>query len=571
MNSNVNTIDTIAGLIERMESETGTVALKINHGTWERLAQAKFEMPFPARDDFESRKQLEALYAGSVDRADQVSGFFTTGFMDDFLIGLKNIDADDHAFHCGVSTDAFEDDNRFFPTQRASGADQAMRMWAPPECRQDMDPLLFKTMAEDGTYPELFEYLKDDWVVCVGPSFCAGFMDFARLPHGRFVEIDRDSIPIREQYEPMLIDAIKAGLGTGRKITVIHQASILGNLWTFRLRPTFPEVRWLDFGLAMSLCNPDEDIFKRPWGVLAGDRIAEHLNHWLGRQAYRPLPSNPDIDKFFSGERFDVAKPHQARPEHWRPNRERYADVLASPDCHEHATSLLIETLRTIFEIPQSAAILPLGDTETARSVASNNNPQGNPLQIEPVDSISLKIDKHIDQFTKSGRSLIIEGPARRGAPWSKATWVISFGPVLENETQLTVVVIDKTKLSNQVDTYGDAGTEDILLALDWLGEWEFRSARLDRQRRRLVALSRKAGLSPTPPKLLIDSLAHGVAVSLSHAPGVWPDGKVAELFTLMKTQDGKHILWIDARPRAANYTADDIFSALVGIAAKAV
>jgi len=242
---------------------------KINHGFWEALG--KVESRYGSKLRFEDYPEADKL----VRRKD----FHVGGFVGEFLELLhERFDQPDDALHLCFSLSAWPGDNEIIGTP-----------WEPEESQRALSRYqhlqspcfggtLLKVAIHSGEMSLLFEELRKHQVVLVGPEILSGLLEFMDIPDGLHIPIHpKEARTYRDETEAALVKALEE---RGNRATVLLQAGTLAPYWILRLRNRFPEVRWLDGGLAFSIAHP-EDLLKRPWGKIYRKEIAGFYNRNL--------------------------------------------------------------------------------------------------------------------------------------------------------------------------------------------------------------------------------------------------------------------------------------------------
>jgi dTDP-4-amino-4,6-dideoxygalactose transaminase len=247
-------------------------SIKITHGFWERLVRIERAVGWPV--DEASRRLADRVGGRSGE------GFFTGGFVDELVALLGGL-PDDPALRVGVALSAWRGDDRIVGTPRYPAACLAMVDRLLPAHARRCDGLILKTAVETGDFLSFMEALKPFHVIVVGPAIVAGFGTFARLASHDFVEIHPTQARVtRFEIEARVAAAVTAA-PAGREVAVLAQAGSLAAWLVLRLRPRWPDARFVDAGLALSLCAPD-DILVRNWGRVWRAGIVRSYNRWTG-------------------------------------------------------------------------------------------------------------------------------------------------------------------------------------------------------------------------------------------------------------------------------------------------
>jgi dTDP-4-amino-4,6-dideoxygalactose transaminase len=261
-----------AAWLDAFRADENFASIKLTHGFWERLERIERAVGWP-------------VAAAAREVADRVGGrsgegFFAGGFVDELLALLGGL-PDDPALWVGVALSAWRGDERIVGTPRHPAGCAAMVERLLPAHARRCDGLILKTAVETGDFLTFLEALAGFHVIVVGPPVIAGFGAFARLASSAFVEIHPTQARLaRFEIEARVAAAITAA-PAGRPVAVLLQAGSLAAWLVLRLRPRSPGVRWVDGGLALSLCAP-EDILVRNWGRVWRAWIVRSYNLWTG-------------------------------------------------------------------------------------------------------------------------------------------------------------------------------------------------------------------------------------------------------------------------------------------------
>ncbi|MGB0953858.1 MAG: DegT/DnrJ/EryC1/StrS family aminotransferase [Planctomycetota bacterium] len=242
---------------------------KINHGFWEALG--KVETRYGSTLDPKDYADADVL----VRRKD----FHVGGFVGEFLELLRGcFERKDDALHLCFSLSAWPGDKEIIGTP-----------WEPEEAQLALSRyeglqsasfggMLLKEAIHSGAMGDLFEELRKHQVLLVGPEILSGLLDFMGIEDGLHIPIHpREARSYRQETEDALVAAIEQ---RGGRAVVLLQAGTLAPYWILRLRDRFPEVRWIDGGLAFSISHP-LDLMQRPWGKIYRREIAQFHNRVL--------------------------------------------------------------------------------------------------------------------------------------------------------------------------------------------------------------------------------------------------------------------------------------------------
>ena len=248
--------------------------LKINHGFWEILADVEIEMGWPTSDEARSRADVIA----------RRPSFFAGGFVDE-LIALLESAARDHppSLHVCFELSAWPGDNRIIGTPfRPERSHPLFDRFTGPFQRLG-NGLLLKQAVNDGSIARFFERLSSYNVVLIGPEYLSPFFELVGIEDGVFIPIHpRRARESRDAVE----DRIRTVLaGAAKPSVVLLQAGTLAPYWILRMHRNHPGVRWVDGGLAFSICHPP-DILKRSWGRIYRSEIIKTYNTLRGEVVY---------------------------------------------------------------------------------------------------------------------------------------------------------------------------------------------------------------------------------------------------------------------------------------------
>ena len=301
---------------------------KINHAFWERLADVEFEMGWPTNDEERARADTIA----------HRPHFFVGGFVDE-LMSLLECAAKNHppSLHLCFDLSAWPDDNRIVGTPFHPERSKPLFDRYVSQFQRLGNGLLLKQAVNDGSIARFLERLSAYHVVLVGPDYLSSFFKFARIDAGEFISIHptraRESRgEIEERMRTALTEAVKPAV-------VLLQAGTLAPYWILRMQRRHPGVRWVDGGLAFSICHPP-DILKRPWGKAYRADIVGTYNALRGYQA---LP----LRHLFTGVSEAVAENSASSSsrsldttvafvEEKTPDFERVKQLLRSPASQNH-------------------------------------------------------------------------------------------------------------------------------------------------------------------------------------------------------------------------------------------
>ncbi len=258
---------------------------KINHGFWEALGDVKSELGWPV---------AQADHA----RADQIAqrnSFFMGGFVDELLLLLKEaVESDDPALQLHWGLSAWPDDNRIIGTPFRPEISQEMLHRITSRRPPGGDGLVLKRAIHDGSFTRFLDRLRQFHVIVVGPEFLGSFFSFAGVSEGEHIAIH----PSRARDDRATVEeGIEAAIRRADSNTVVLlQAGTLAPYWILRLRNRNPRTRWVDAGLALSICHMP-DLLGRPWGKAYRRELVRFHNRCVGHNAYSEKALEPIVSE----------------------------------------------------------------------------------------------------------------------------------------------------------------------------------------------------------------------------------------------------------------------------------
>ena len=200
-------------------------------------------------------------------RADKMlrrSHFFADGFVDELIVLLEST-AKDHppSLHICFELSAWPNDNRIVGTPLRPERSKPLFDRYVSQFQRLSNGLLLKQAVNDGTIARFFERLPAYRVVLVGPEYLSSIFKFVGIEGGDFISIHSSRArETRCEVEGRIRTAL---MQAAKPAVVLLQAGTLAHYWILRMRRQYPGVRWVDGGLALSICHPP-DILKRPLG-----------------------------------------------------------------------------------------------------------------------------------------------------------------------------------------------------------------------------------------------------------------------------------------------------------------
>ena len=344
--------------LSAFDQEDNFAYAKINHGFWDCLANVEFKMGWPNNDE----KRV---------RADTIARrpyFFVGGFVDE-LIALLESTAKNHppSLHLCFDLSAWPGDNRIIGTPQRPERSKPLFDRYVSRFQRLGNGLLLKQAVNDGSISRFLERLSAYHVVLVGPEYLSSFFEFARIDSGEFISIHpRRARESRGEVE----EHIRAALdGTQRPTLVLLQAGTLAPYWILRMRHRHPGVRWVDGGLALSICHPS-DILERPWGQVYRTDIVKTYNALRGHQAVPERHLFKGVSKSIdsvsaSPPSFPRSPSQVAFVEEKTPDFERVEQLLRVSASQNHWANrgplyrALAQAYREYFNLDENRAVVP--------------------------------------------------------------------------------------------------------------------------------------------------------------------------------------------------------------------
>ena len=176
---------------------------------------------------------------------------------------------------------------------------------------------------------------REHHVIFVGPEYLQGFGEFAGLDRFRFLPIHpKKAREHRLETEEALRGMLEEVRG---QAVVLLQAGTLAPYWILRLRKSFPNTRWIDGGLALSICAPVRCCCRKPWGRASIDgRSSGFYNRWVGSGQ---IPERDMFHAVSSALAKATAEPSNRHGvdfvENKKPDQARIAQFLAASEARE--------------------------------------------------------------------------------------------------------------------------------------------------------------------------------------------------------------------------------------------
>lgn len=282
-------LQTLTEFLALFDAHKNFAYTKINHGFWEGLSDAYAALGRPVAKERYAEADLFAARPY----------FFEGGFVDEFLALLHAAgEAQDPQLHIGLELSAWPGDNEILGTPHNPERSVPLLEEYKRLLGDDTDGLLLKRAAMDGSLLQFFERLRSMRVIVVGPEAVAPLGERAGFEEGMHLLIDaRHARRTRCETEM----ALRAELDkpSSRETCVLLQAGTLAPYWLLRLRADYPDVRFVDGGLAFSIACPS-DLMSRPWGIVYRREL---LSTYAALPGAPPLPAGAERDLIFDIER----------------------------------------------------------------------------------------------------------------------------------------------------------------------------------------------------------------------------------------------------------------------------
>ena len=344
--------------LRAFDQENSFAYTKINHGFWECLANVEFKMGWPTSDE-------QRVRADTIARRPY---FFAGGFVDE-LIALLESTAKNHpsSLHLCFELSAFAGDNRIIGTPQRPERSKPLLNRYVSQFQRLGNGLLLKQSVQDGTISRFLERLSLYHILLVGPEYISSFFKFVGIETGEFISIH--SSRARESRAE-LEDRIRTALAEAEKpVVVLLQAGTLAPYWILRMQRKHPGVRWVDGGLALSICYPP-DILKRPWGQVYRSGIVKTYNTLRGYQALPERHLFEGVSQAVAKNSTPSSSPRDpASPvafvEEKTPNKMRIEQLLEIPAAQNHWTNrgplycALAKAYHEYFNLDDNRAVVP--------------------------------------------------------------------------------------------------------------------------------------------------------------------------------------------------------------------
>lgn len=283
-------LQSLDDFLAQFEQHTNFAYTKINHGFWEGLAEAYAAVGRPVPPD-----QCKAA-----DRAATRPFFFEGGFVDELLWLLQQAGRTrDPALFFGVGLSAWPGDGRILGTPADPASSEPVIEGYRRLFGGETDGLLLKRAVMDGGILRLFERLRAMRVIVVGPEAVRPLGAAAGFEEATHLAIDaRQARRTRDETEQALTELLDAPCS--RETCVLMQAGTLAPFWILRLRARYPEVRFIDGGLALSIAQP-RDLLSRPWGKAYREEILETHERLVGVRGTSSFARQPRLPYIEAG------------------------------------------------------------------------------------------------------------------------------------------------------------------------------------------------------------------------------------------------------------------------------
>lgn len=245
-------MSTLQKFLENYKKFNNFTYLKLNHGFWERASE------------------IESIYKHySLKEQDNLTapGWASTNFYREVLDLLcQQAKNKDNSFFIGLELSAFPNDNNVygFPHKPLLSEPYLAKIKKKFIKKNIADGLFFKKACIDGTIDRIFNLISNDKIIIVAPSYIKNITKLKYFSNSIFYSVpSKTAIIHRSKIQKKLISLIS---NNDNKATVIFACgSSLAVYLTLSARFKFPNVKWIDFGLALSINTP-EDVITRFWG-----------------------------------------------------------------------------------------------------------------------------------------------------------------------------------------------------------------------------------------------------------------------------------------------------------------
>ncbi|GGA90306.1 hypothetical protein GCM10011369_35560 [Neiella marina] len=276
--------------IEQYDKYPNFSYTKINHGYWEKLAESLDGVEWPVT--IEEKIQADIRYQQS--NANSPRRYWEDGLVDELDTLLKQaLNDQDPSLSLNFGLSAWPDDNAILGTpHNPEKSVPFLEYMVGKEAINNNDGLVLKLAIHDFSFDQLVERLRHENVLLVGPGYLKELGNLFKLPRFEHLQIHpTNTCCMRHMFEDEIVAILEQ---FDQHAVVLLQAATIGTYWMLKLRQRFPNVRWIDGGLSLSISNMD-DLLRRPWGQVYRKELVSYYNHLAGKPVYQEQLVDPEL------------------------------------------------------------------------------------------------------------------------------------------------------------------------------------------------------------------------------------------------------------------------------------
>jgi len=243
----------VSTFVRRIKESRGFSYIKINHGLWEILLEARaadfgIKLPTIRPHDPWMVRYRSMGEAG--------------GFGERVLQELKRAPLSDPDLYIAAGPYAFNGSEHIVGYPADLRAATAVVKQSLPADFVPEDATLWKSAMASGEFADLIEVLRDRHVVLVGPPKLDCFGTFAGLPSFEHLSIPEfDAEAMVDEIEREIVRRLEM---PPREKVFLFQAGIFATWWILRLHARRGQASFIDVGLPLNVCRP-ETAFQENW------------------------------------------------------------------------------------------------------------------------------------------------------------------------------------------------------------------------------------------------------------------------------------------------------------------
>ncbi|MBD1390844.1 sulfotransferase [Neiella sp. HB171785] len=282
--------------IEQYDQYPNFSYTKINHGYWEKLAESLSGVDWP--ETIEQKIQADIRYQQS--NGNSPRRYWEDGLVDELDVLLKQaLAAQDPSLSLNFGLSAWPNDNAILGTPHSPEKSVPfLESMVGKEAINNDGGLVLKLAIHDFSFDQLIDRLQQENVLLVGPGYLKELGSLFKLPRFEHIQIHpSNTCCMRHMFEDEIVAALERFDNHG---VVLLQAATIGTYWMLKLRQQFPNVRWIDGGLSLSISNMD-DLLRRPWGQVYRKELVAYYNHLAGKRVYDEQLLEPELATLLKG------------------------------------------------------------------------------------------------------------------------------------------------------------------------------------------------------------------------------------------------------------------------------